>query len=779
MYFSNGEVIIASEGHQWRTLTKAQRKNASRGKHSKSPVSQIFTTEEIYNSLTYGKPRQMLKKGSKTERNEHFTTEFNHAIEITKPLIYSEQQLDMHPYLCGIFLSYGSKSTNVISGIDLELFDYIQSNCQHIVNHSEKVRAAHYLQKHIITGKPFVQILKEENLYNNKHIPRKYLESSIEQRMELLRGLLDGDGHASRHNGAVHFTNTNKQLIDNVYELVCGLGFKATIKERDAKLYGRFISKVWQISFSVRPGTKIFNLSRKQEIVDNAIKTVDKSDKYRVFIKNCVLVKNPGVQCIEVDHHSHMYLCGKSLIPTHNSFLTTICSLYEAYRLLEMKNPHKRYGLIETEPIGILNVAASREQAENAIFAKIKSMVYGSPYFTQKLGNPATVTEIFLLTEQNIQDNKKRVLSGLPPIPGGIILRCGHSNSSSMVGGTNWCVLIDEVAAMDTADGSMVVGVDYKLYEDLAPTRATFGSDGKIFILSQPKGTKGLLYDLYNNRKITPSTLVLQLPTWVINPSISQDFLDEEKDKNFKTFAMQYGAVFGASESEFWIDYELVENAFFYKTPRIEQATDPQFSYFCHIDPSNSVDYYTIVVAHTVPSMRPDDTPDVFIDHIHYWKPTSAKPINTEMVEDYVINLHKKFRFKQVSYDHWNSQSSITKLQNQGINAVCRQFSKQYKDQIYGELYQLFVQNKIFIYTYNTTVIDEITKGPRDLNEIDVTKSQFKTLQRKFNGKNYKIEAMAGAYDDIPDAIAAAAYEALSAKMFVKPLPRPITVYTP
>jgi len=365
----------------------------------------------------------------------------------------------------------------------------------------------------------------------------------------------------------------------------------------------------------------------------------------------------------------------------------------------------------------------------------------------------------------------------LPQIPGGIVIKCGHSNASSLVGGTNWCVLMDEVAAMATADGSLVRGVDYQLYEDLFPTIATFGKDGKFFILSQPKGAKGLLYELYQNRKITPSTLVLQLPTWIINPSIPKDWLDEEKSKDYKTFAMQYGAIFGATEAESWIDMDLIEPAFMFPTPRIEQSTNPSFGYFCHIDPSATNDYYVVVVGHSIASGRANESPDVYIDHIHYWKPSSNNPINMELVADYVISLHRKFRFKQVSYDQFNSLGSIQKLQSNGINVICRTFTRQYKESIYDQLYQLFVQNKIFIYTYNTTVI-EVT-GIRQLQEIDLLKTQFKTLQKKFNGKYYRVEAMSGAHDDIPDAIAAVCYEILSAKIMAKPLPRGLTVYTP
>jgi len=60
-----------------------------------------------------------------------------------------------------------------------------------------------------------------------------------------------------------------------------------------------------------------------------------------------------------------------------------------------------------------------------------------------------------------------------------------------------------EVAAMagDNPDS----GVDYALYDDLKPSLATFGKDGKMMLLSNPKGPIGLLYDLHENRQEDPN----------------------------------------------------------------------------------------------------------------------------------------------------------------------------------------------------------------------------------------------------------------------------------
>ena len=771
MVFSNGERIVACEDHEWVTLTKAQRKNASRGKYSKDPVPQVFTTKQIYESLTYGKPRQMLKKGSQTERREKFSVEYNHAIEITKPLQFPEKDLLIHPYLLGAWLGDGTRSSYAIAGLDMEIFDYIDANCDHKIKHSTYNPVNHYIHANVKTGLKFEHSLFELKLFKNKHIPLIYKQASIEQRLELLRGLNDTDGYADPKKYTVEFCNTNETLAYDYYELVCGLGFKASIKKSDAKLYGRKTSDRWRITYSVRPGDKVFNLPRKQEVLDNK-KTVDKSDKYRIFIKECNPVPNPGMQCIQVEHPSHMYLTGKSMIPTHNSFLVSAMALYELYRLISMGHPQSRYGLMEFDEIVLLNVARNEEQAKKAIFSKIKQTVLASPFFSPYIGKD-TELEMRFYTQHDREENERRKNQNLNPFSGSLVLRCGSSNASGLVGLTCWCIIMDEVAAMagDNPDS----GVDYSLYDDLKPSLATFGKDGKMMMLSNPKGPIGLLYDLHENRQEDATTLVMRLPTWLTNPNIDKAWLDDQKKKNPTEHQMQYGAEFGASSSDPMFMKDDIDRMFS-SMSMVKRAEQGQqlFEYYCHLDPARTSDYYALVVAHTEMMnglYGPDNLPlkRVVIDHIHFWNPlTKNQPVSERDVEEYVIDLHKRFKFKQVSIDQWHSQSSIIKLQSYGINIQERQFNKEYKEKIYTELSQLVREDRIDIYDLPGGTYIDAYGTSISLNEILEAKTQFLFLQKKWKGKRYYIEALSGYKDDICDAVAAVSYECLTSKFSVR-----------
>ncbi len=774
LVFSNGDRIVAGENHEWVTLTKAQRKNASRGKYSKDPVPQVFTTQQIYESLTYGKPRQMLKKGSQTERNEKLTVEYNHAIEITKPLQFPEKDLIIHPYLLGAWLGDGSRSSYQITGIDMEIFDYIEAHCGHTIKHCPTIEKSHYIHPNTETNKIFLHLIKEVGVFENKHIPLIYKQASIEQRLELLRGLNDTDGYVDPKKYTVEFCNTNETLAYDYYELACGLGFKASIKKSDAKLYGRKTSDRWRITYSVRPGDKVFNLPRKQAVLDNK-PTIDKSDKYRIFIKECNPVPNPGMQCIQVEHPSHMYLTGQSMIPTHNSFLVSAMALYELYRLIAMGHPQARYGLMEFDQIVLLNVARNEEQAKSAIFAKIKQTVLASPFFQPYIGKD-TELEMRFYTEHDRKENERREARNLNPFAGSLVLRCGSSNASGLVGLTCWCIIMDEVAAMagDNPDS----GIDYALYDDLKPSLATFGKDGKIMLLSNPKGPIGLLYELYEQRQEDPTTLIMRLPTWLTNPNIDKAWLDNQKKKDASEFQMQYGAEFGNSSSDPMFTEEMVTRLF--SSSRMQKRVEfpsPLVEYYCHLDPARTSDYYALAVAHTeviYGVSGPDGRPlkRVVIDHLHFWNPASKnQPIGEKEVEDYVIDLHRRFRFKQISFDQWHSQSSIIRLQSMGINAIERQFNKEYKEKIYTELLQLMRDDRIDIYDISGGTYKDMQGRTFELNEITEARMQFTFLQKKWKGKRYYIEALSGYKDDLCDAIAAVAYESMVSKMSVR-LPR-------
>ena len=192
----------------------------------------------------------------------------------------------------------------------------------------------------------FHKLLSGNNLIKNKHIPNIYKRASINQRLELLQGLMDTDGHIKK-NGGCEISLSNQRLADDVYELLMTLGAKVGIKKRKAKLYG--VEKKDKYVLTFTPYKEFFNpfkLTRKSKYVKSIDLTTKRHEEtFRRRIINIEEIENKGMVCISVDNKDKLFLAGKQMIPTHNTeMLLNIlgrymhldpCSIY-LYNLLLM-----------------------------------------------------------------------------------------------------------------------------------------------------------------------------------------------------------------------------------------------------------------------------------------------------------------------------------------------------------------------------------------------------------------------------------------------------------
>ncbi|MFU2136615.1 phage terminase large subunit [Gallibacterium anatis] len=151
--------------------------------------------------------------------------------------------------------------------------------------------------------------LKRLNVYKNKHIPRIYLESSIEQRLELLAGIIDTDGNCEK-DGRIRIITAREELKDGIVELATSLGFYPSCIRRDTQS-GFKGTGSWCIYFKVDFPLPVA-LERKQPKVF--------SNRTNVYIKSAQSIETSEFgRCIQVDSADGLYLAGRKLIPTHNS----------------------------------------------------------------------------------------------------------------------------------------------------------------------------------------------------------------------------------------------------------------------------------------------------------------------------------------------------------------------------------------------------------------------------------------------------------------------------
>ena len=290
--FSDGSEILADEQHEWYTLTA--KANETREYDYLEPMKgQIRTTLELYETL-YHRGRA------------------NHMIPVTKPLELPEKELPIDPYVLGVWLGDGYSSSGTITTADLEILEEIRQ-----AGYTIRPRKAPYAYG--IEG--LTTQLRALGVLHDKHIPTSYLRASKEQRLALLQGIMDTDGTVTK-NGWVEIQLTSKVLAEGVHELILSLGIKVTIREGRAKLNGKDCGAKYRMKFaSCLP---LFRLERKRS---KQKQTGFKGMHEVRYITDIQPVESVPVKCIEVDSPSHLYLAGKTMIPTHNSSCLLMAAL--------------------------------------------------------------------------------------------------------------------------------------------------------------------------------------------------------------------------------------------------------------------------------------------------------------------------------------------------------------------------------------------------------------------------------------------------------------------
>ena len=313
--FSNGSKILAHEEHLW-TVSKRGNKN---------PLT--ITTSEIKKDYQY------------TEKNGK--KRYRYHLPFIKPIQYPKTELPLDPYFLGLWLGDGSSTKPCITHDpkDIESIEHIPYKISTICTHTETgVKTTYFSHQGIIKK------IKELHLYNNKHIPRIYLEACVEDRLQLLAGLIDSDGSVDK-NGRVRFVNINKQLINDVFELCTGLGLYPYFhvrKKEDYKRNSKYNIKSTHDAYVVgfQPKYSIpTQIPRKR---------INKTPTHRrLAITDITTVKGEQGKCIEIENPDGIYLAGKQLIPTHNSKSSMVTLAYPLWLIFQ--NPHLNILIVSNE----------------------------------------------------------------------------------------------------------------------------------------------------------------------------------------------------------------------------------------------------------------------------------------------------------------------------------------------------------------------------------------------------------------------------------------------
>lgn len=310
--FSDGATTTAGADHLWNYR--------SSGKKIKRDIEwKVATTQQLEVLLLKAKAQEAAGR-----RPNWPLIPLTEPVEFTRPSSNRWGKFrPIDPYVLGVLLGDGSLTDSItVTSMDMEIAEAFVSEverwgatwsmsqkkdnqaCQIAASRCADFRAA--LEALGLIGHTAI----------DKFVPTAYKYAPVAERMAILQGLMDTDGHADSR-GHASFVSISKQLALDVQWMAWSLGHKATITDKVGSYRDASGERVWcetayTVTFSGRDATDLFRLERKRQ--------------------RCGPVQQPGIRrlvsiepageaicrCITVDNPNGLYLTDDFIV-THNS----------------------------------------------------------------------------------------------------------------------------------------------------------------------------------------------------------------------------------------------------------------------------------------------------------------------------------------------------------------------------------------------------------------------------------------------------------------------------
>lgn len=311
--FDDGSSTLVTGGHLWKVRGATERR--------KGIPWVVIDTKEI------------IKRGVRVKNGRWAGRQWEIPQQGRAQFPRGDQALD--PYLCGIWLGDGSRKE--------------PSYCKPYVEVEHEINRRGYQTTRRKDGKQ-VYVHKSRDQFEeiecfsaysyDRFIPDNYKFASVQQRTDLLCGLMDADGSIGKE-GSMEFASTSKRLADDVVWIVRSLGGVGFIKDG--------IKQAW---YTAEDGEKVicrdcyrvtvslpfnpFRIPHKADRWKDPFRSKSTSRYLTRYIDGIESAGEEDAMCIEVTHLSKCYVANDFIV-THNT--TTLAWLIWNFMLTRL-NPN-------------------------------------------------------------------------------------------------------------------------------------------------------------------------------------------------------------------------------------------------------------------------------------------------------------------------------------------------------------------------------------------------------------------------------------------------------
>ena len=304
--FSNGEKFVCHENHEWVVENYCDGVLLRRNLETRDIGSRSLQT------------------GVQGKRGHKYT----YRLPKREYMCGTHKDLPLDPYSFGAWLGDGA---NNAARMSVPKKDYVI--IQQMIDNGNTVRwqSVHKITGVLYYGFDFKPALQKYGMCHSrrrteKHIPTDYLTASIEQRLELLAGLLDTDGTLA--GSKYTYSTCDVELKNTFVDLLHTFGWRACVRAHDPKTSSSgIVGKKVCYTIGFTPDCRIpCRVPRKQNKEPHPQRKLG----YVSVTKTAPQTGN----CITVE--GGVYLVGKTMLPTHNSTMEEMFIVWSGLRHPEL-----------------------------------------------------------------------------------------------------------------------------------------------------------------------------------------------------------------------------------------------------------------------------------------------------------------------------------------------------------------------------------------------------------------------------------------------------------
>jgi len=521
-------------------------------------------------------------------------------------------------------------------------------------------------------------------LKDNKRIPEVFFRSTKESREAFFDGLLFTDGwiFSKKRQGKLGYFSESRRLIEDVQHLLLSFGIVSRIvRGANKRKFGCILNPRGDIDRFFEQFSGASRESRKllstPDVIWEKIVSIDAAGFGDYYTPTVPL------------HHN--YLCaGLYHRNSGKDAISVMIACYVVYILLHLRDPfHFLYGAsVKGEPIDIIIVAPRGRTSQKVTFEKLKQRVKHWTWLRKRYRYKESGRVINGRSRAETDDNTVEVGGEAIVFPHNIRVFALNSSNESAEGFNIITFICTEFAAFVNTDDRPNADKIYNVLKTSANTR--FPGKYLGILISYPRYRGDAIMQKYEESLSSPRMYGIKSPTWEFNPMRKKEEYIEElesDDPNIREEAhAKYLCEPGERESKFVSDKDRVMACISGRTPicdiefydetvnqlRLIRAKIAKFNiprqpdsrkYVARVDLGRSRDRSALCVGHLENSV-------VVIDLLVHWIPDRIRRFEADVDDPARIILELKTRLinlTYVSYDQWNSQSSINLLNRRNI----------------------------------------------------------------------------------------------------------------